>query len=278
MPTNYTVDPQILDPQPVAKVGRETITGLKTFTQPIRKQSTEIDCTVDTDTQVWNNGFQFLDKNGKTTGFIEHSYGGSKNNEHTNEVVTAIDARNRDDYQASISIRVPYSGTTGAYGLCPPPSADANGNEIVVASWARTQFVSVSGVQTITGRKYFSLEPIRISSTIDINTASEAYISNNGWRFEDKNHNATGFMENAMVAGGNIQTGLHARNKDGYQELVGIVVPFEGTSGAYGHAPTVPISSNTTHIATTQWCNTKHQVVSALPASPNTNIFYYIPE
>lgn len=140
------------------------------------------------------------------------------------------------------------------------------------------QPVAKTGAETISGRKYFTAEPCRMNTTIDVNTASENYISNNGWRFEDKNHAAIGFVENAMVAGGNIKTGIHAKNKDGYQYEISVVVPFEGTSGAYGIAPTSPISSNTNNIATTAWCNAKHQVVSALPASPDTNIFYYIPE
>lgn len=278
MPTSFTVDPQILDPQPVTKNGQETITGSKTFTQTIRRQSPVIDSTVDTDTQVWNNGIQFLDKNGKTTGWVEHSYGGTREEKHTNEVVTALDARNRDDYQASISIRVPYSGTTGAYALCPPPPDNAVSSEIITASWALKRCVTTFTVQTITGRKYFEFEPARKSTTIDVNTASTTYIPNNGWRFEDKNHNALGYVENAMLAGGNIKTGIHATNKDSYQKEISVVVPFEGTSGAYGIAPTPTIDSNGEVIATTAWCNTKHQVVSALPASPNANIFYYIPE
>lgn len=278
MPTSFTVDPQILDPQPVSKNGQETITGSKTFTQTIRMQSPEIDCTVDTDTQVWNNGIRFLDKNGKTTGWVEHSYGGMREGEHADEVVTALDARNRDDYQASISIRVPYSGTTGACALCPPPPNNAVGSEIVTASWALAKCVTTFTVQTISGRKYFTAEPCRMSTTIDVNTASESYTSNNGWRFEDKNHNAIGYVENAMLAGGNIKTGIHAINKDSYQKEISVVVPFAGTSGAYGLAPTPPIAANGEIIATTAWCNTKHQVVSALPASPNANIFYYIPE
>lgn len=140
------------------------------------------------------------------------------------------------------------------------------------------QPVSKTTIETISGRKYFTAEPCRMNNTIDINTASTTYISNNGWRFEDKNHNALGFIENAMLSNGNIIAGIVARNKDGYQMNVAVIVPFEGTSGAYGVAPTPPIAANGGIIATTSWCNTKHQVVSALPASPDTNIFYYIPE
>ena len=143
---------------------------------------------------------------------------------------------------------------------------------------ARTGFMDTTGNQTIAGSKTFLGEPRRMSTTIDINTASTTYIANNGWRFVDKNGNVTGYVENSMLAGGSITTALHVRNKDGYQTNLGIVAPFEGTSGAYATAPTPSIASNGNVIATTVWCNTKHQVVSVLPASPDTNIFYYIPE
>jgi len=43
-------------------------------------------------------------------------------------------------------------------------------------------------------------------------------------------------------------------------------------------APTQAVSSNGTNVATTGYVNNKHQVVSALPATPDENVFYYIPE
>ena len=42
--------------------------------------------------------------------------------------------------------------------------------------------------------------------------------------------------------------------------------------------PTPALTANDTQAATTAWFNTKMQVVSALPANPDPNVFYFIPE
>lgn len=41
--------------------------------------------------------------------------------------------------------------------------------------------------------------------------------------------------------------------------------------------PTPLITANDTQAASTAWFNTKMQVVSALPAAPDANVFYFIP-
>lgn len=42
--------------------------------------------------------------------------------------------------------------------------------------------------------------------------------------------------------------------------------------------PTPAANSNNDQVATTAWFNSKMQVVSALPAAPDANVFYFIPE
>ena len=41
--------------------------------------------------------------------------------------------------------------------------------------------------------------------------------------------------------------------------------------------PTPALTANDTQAATTAWFNSKMQVVSALPANPDPNVFYFIP-
>ena len=41
--------------------------------------------------------------------------------------------------------------------------------------------------------------------------------------------------------------------------------------------PTPALTANDTQAATTAWFNSKMQVVSALPAAPDANVFYFIP-
>lgn len=57
---------------------------------------------------------------------------------------------------------------------------------------------------------------------------------------------------------------------------LGIYIDKNGTS-AYTQAPTPDVSANNTEIATTAYINTKFQVVSTLPASPDANTYYFIP-
>ena len=52
-------------------------------------------------------------------------------------------------------------------------------------------------------------------------------------------------------------------------------------SPAFSGTPTVPtpaVTTNNTQAINTQWFNQKIQVVSALPSSPNANVYYFIPE
>ena len=55
-------------------------------------------------------------------------------------------------------------------------------------------------------------------------------------------------------------------------------VTFSMGGCAAVYAPTPAGNANDTQVATTAWFNTKMQVVSALPANPDPNVFYFIPE
>ena len=138
--------------------------------------------------------------------------------------------------------------------------------------------VTTNTNQTITGQKLFTTELRRKSTNIDITTQAEKYTPNNGFQFIDKNYKIMGYLENAQMASGEITTGIHARNKDGYQSKVSVVVPLSGTTGAYAMAPTPPVNATNDNIVTAGWFNSKMQVVSALPANPDPNVFYFIPD
>ena len=143
---------------------------------------------------------------------------------------------------------------------------------------AKENLVSIDTTQTISGSKRFTNTLLRKSTIIDITTQSENYTANNGVQFIDKNGKVTGYLENAQMASGEITTGIHARNKDGYQTKVSAFVPLSGTTGAYAIAPTPSVGATGDQIVTAVWFNSKMQVVSALPANPNPNVFYFIPE
>ena len=71
---------------------------------------------------------------------------------------------------------------------------------------------------------------------------------------------------------------LEARNKDNYVTSIGVQAPYEGSTGGFGYAPNTPDNAPAYAIVTTSWFNQKMQVVSALPANPDPNVFYFIPE
>ena len=54
-------------------------------------------------------------------------------------------------------------------------------------------------------------------------------------------------------------------------------ITFSLTPCAAVYAPTPAVASNGVDVATTAWFNSKMQVVSALPAAPDANVFYFIP-
>ena len=109
--------------------------------------------------------------------------------------------------------------------------------------------VTTDTAQIITGHKIFTTEPLRKSTVIDITTKPENYMANNV-RFVDKNNNAMGFLENAQQSDGSIKTGIHARNKDGYQPHIGVYAPLSGTTGAYATAPNTPDNAPANAIVT----------------------------
>ena len=115
---------------------------------------------------------------------------------------------------------------------------------------AKEKLVTTDTTQAITGQKVFTNELLRKSKVIDITTQSEKYTSNNGFKFVDKNGNIMGFLENSQQADGRIATGIHAKNKDGYQQNINVWVPQSGTTGAYATAPSTPANPGDNVIVT----------------------------
>lgn len=70
---------------------------------------------------------------------------------------------------------------------------------------------------------------------------------------------------------------LRAQNTSTAFGYMGIYVN-EDTGEVKTDAPTPPISDNSRQIATTTWVNNKFQKVSTLPAQPDPNVTYLIPE
>ena len=142
---------------------------------------------------------------------------------------------------------------------------------------AKENLVTIDTYQTITGQKAFTTQLLRNSTDIDATLEATSNTYNSGIRFFDKNRKDIGALNNAQMNGGNIRTMLEARNKDNYVQTIGVQVPYEGSTGGFGYAPNTPDNAPAYAIVTKSWFNSKMQVVSALPANPDPNVFYFIP-
>lgn len=139
-------------------------------------------------------------------------------------------------------------------------SIRVNGKVIASNGDVKTEtdnLVTTDTNQTITATKVFTAEQQKKSTVIDITTQPENYSPNNAFRFLDKNGKISGWIENAQMASGEITTGIHARNKDGYQPRVSVFAPLTGMTGAYAIAPITPEDAPIDAITTKGYVDSK---------------------
>ena len=130
--------------------------------------------------------------------------------------------------------------------------------------------VTTDTAQTISGLKTFnnvvtaefeSVNFIAKSPTIDIHVTPSAnkYV---GYDFRDKNNVRIGYIGICQGTDGTFRYEIQSTGN--YAKKI------------FGITP--PASSIGNEIVTAGWFNSKMQVVSALPANPNPNVFYFIPD
>lgn len=198
--------------------GSETITGVKTFEGSNRITALQ-NSTVTYNTAPSSDTFtdiSFRDKNGYEMGVLEHVRF-ANNNTAIRLVAKGADG----EWSTSLTVGRRADGTV--YTSAPTPSVNDNSSKI-----ATTEHVKgvVSAVQT----------------TLETSIATKS-------------------NDNAVV------------HLSGNETITG--------TKTYSISPLVPTpanSSNDTTAATTAFISNKFQVVSALPASPDSNVFYFIPE
>lgn len=106
--------------------------------------------------------------------------------------------------------------------------------------------------------------------------------------FLDKNGLYTGEIRNEMTTSGYLETAIYTNSKiTGQVKTSYIKAAVNENCEAYALCPTPPrADDNSKKISTTEWVNSritsimnsKLQVVSSLPSSPNADTFYFIPE
>lgn len=147
-------------------------------------------------------------------------------------------------------------------------------------------FVKTTGDQTIEGIKTFTSSIVlnRASNFIrsnnsDFNMAAAASTANGvHLQIQDYNGKASGLIENWAYTNGD--KFMHIRcysNVSGTQKTSQIGAGIRANGTIYTYAPNPAVSDNSTNIATTNYVNQKIQLVSALPSSPDANVFYFIP-
>lgn len=144
--------------------------------------------------------------------------------------------------------------------------------------------VHKTGIETIAGTKTFT------NTMITNNIITQGNItlgtSTNTWgkavEFQDTTGKRIARIQPMAVTTTNNRVGMWVNNADNTNEK-GIYIDSDGKTSA----PTPPTGDNSSNIATTAYVTNKvstkadkasFQVVSALPANPDANTFYFIPE
>lgn len=150
-------------------------------------------------------------------------------------------------------------------------------------------FVKTTGNQTIEGIKTFTSDThmqsgddmsyIVISVNADNTQQTQEVATMGNYRVVDKNGKIIGDVRFRRDTNGTVTSSMVARNytsnASGVNSVISCSVDKSGNISTA--APTPAVADNSTKIATTNYVNQKIQLVSALPSSPNANVFYFIP-
>lgn len=140
-------------------------------------------------------------------------------------------------------------------------------------------YVTTDTNQAITSHKTFVGGIDTKANNVDVTTAPTADVYHDALEIRDVNNVRYGIISTTQTPNNQVQTKLMAqRTIDGVVKysVIRAAVDADGTTSTYAITPS--ISSNNTNIATTAYINTKFQTVSVLPANPNVNVYYFIPE
>ena len=143
--------------------------------------------------------------------------------------------------------------------------------------------VTTDTAQTITGFKAFNSGSGNNRTNIDIITndgvGDDTNVKWAGSIQFKKGNIDVGFCEAMRDSVNSSITQITAHNSVNGQEVYAIVRSVVTSDGnIFAMAPTPSIGVTGEEIVTAAWFNTKMQVVSALPAEPDPNVFYFIPE
>ena len=258
----------------VHKTGNETITGNKTFSglgtfrnynafwkTPyniiVRSESIENGVTPSSNQYM---GIEFRDKNDVRVGWIG--------------LATKTDGTQQIELQKQ--------GSTSGFAA-PTPSVGDNSNQIATTAWVNNlnnNVVHKTGNETISGTKTFTGDGwiTRFQNpNVTYNTAPSSDKPTT-IAFTDKNGTQMGVVECFRHTDNSTVTQLNVYGSNGNWSSQPLILRVFSDGYTVAYAPTSHIDSYRNEIVTAAYVNTKFQVVSTLPANPNGNVFYFIPE
>ena len=188
--------------------------------------------------------------------------------------------------EGALGVRTTADGTT--FGIAPSTPDNAPANAIVTKDKI-ANMVTTNTAQTISGVKRFTQPSGGMSIELTADTNQQTVPATNTRRqlglyrnsTYTKGDGYTAWLEGYRSAGGDTSCALVARRflEGDNQEIlnyVNVVIASDGTPISYTKTPPVGVAGE--EIVTAGWFNAKMQVVSALPANPDPNVFYFIPE
>lgn len=291
----------------VHRTGDETIDGIKTFNNgvffnsPVSfvKNTTNTvatyqdvnyvrDKSLETNNIPYNKTYYtnaLMDKNNKFVTYIQnvHKADGASS--------ISINARtqnaNGENVTSSIGVEATKNGDVVATAPIPTASNSMDSKRITTIGWVNDPSASLNvvhrtGDEDINGKKRFKSSQGALYARFtgsDSMTAPSSELYNAAIMCEDKNGKNTGNFRNIFSTNGNITTDMQVcREINGTAKFANMGIRMSNTGVVSTTAPTPPTGDNSTQIATTEWFNSKHKVVSALPSSPTAGVFYYITE
>lgn len=241
---------------------------------------------------------------------------GRVNTNNTNSVLLAVKDPGTGNNVNRIAIHYPADGT--AYTEAPTPDTSDNSTKIATTAFVKAQgyasssaiptltsqltndsgfltehqslanYVTLDGAQTITATKTFTADQalskanpvLKLKNTsITRNTVPSSDIANFVIDGQDNAGRHTWAIYHTYDSTKQNQVQLLCyKGTTTTNNYAGIGIGYDSSGNVFTNAPTPAVSSNTTHIATTAYINNKFKVVSTLPASPDADTYYFIPE
>jgi len=292
-----------LDSNAVHKTGNETISGTKTFTDSIASHS-GVD---ETSSSAQEKDFIKLYDNQTNTGFIRQYWSTTQNQlrirnlaRHGEAAGAWGDIQQIIDANGNYRVNIDCAGTLTNMALT-SATGSSTATDVPTKGWVNnpatsTNVVHRTGNETIGGQKTFTAQVTKTNSstgadTIFVNkntaitkgTAPSTNVESR-WRLTDS---SSGDSNSALIAGVDFQYDTSNRTsaflqvgkpEAGSTSTARMGIFYPATGNPYTEAPTPATSDNSTKIATTAFVNSHIQQVSALPASPLSNVLYVIPE